>query len=38
MKSGNAVSSHSSLIPFETVYEKREELLWPISEKEELKI
>ena len=37
MNTGNAVSSHSSLIPFETVYEKRGGLLWPIARKKNLK-
>ena len=37
MNSGNAVLSHSSLIPFETVYEKRGGLLWPIARKKNLK-
>ena len=32
MRSGYAVSSHSSLIPSETVYKKRG-LLWPIARK-----
>ena len=35
MRSGYAVSSHSDLIPSETVYEKRG-LLWPIARKENL--
>ena len=35
MRSGYAVSSHSNLIPSETVYEKRG-LLWPIARKENL--
>ena len=35
MRSGCAVSSHSNLIPSETVYEKRG-LLWPIARKENL--
>ena len=35
MRSGYAVSSHSGLIPSETVYEKRG-LLWPIVRKENL--
>ena len=34
MSSENAVSSHSGLISFETVYEKKGELLWPIARKE----
>ena len=33
MRSGYAVSSHSGLIPYETVYKKRG-LLWPIARKE----
>ena len=33
MRSGYAVSSHSGLIPSETVYENRG-LLWPIARKE----
>ena len=33
MRSGCVVSSHSDLIPSETVYEKRG-LLWPIARKE----
>ena len=33
MRSGYAVSSHSGLIPSETVYKKRG-LLWPITRKE----
>ena len=32
----NAVSSHSGLIPFETVYEKRGGLLWSIARKKNL--
>ena len=36
MRSGNAVLSHSSLIPSETVYEKRRGLLWPIARKKNL--
>ena len=36
MRSGNAVSSHSGLIPSETVYEKRGGLLWPIARKKNL--
>ena len=36
MRSGNAVSSHSGLIPSETVYEKRGGLLWPIERKKNL--
>ena len=33
MRSGNAVSSHSGLIPPETLYEKRGGLLGPIARK-----
>ena len=36
MRSGNAVLSHCSLIPSETVYEKRRGLLWPIARKKNL--
>ena len=36
MRSGNAVSSHSGLIPSENLYEKREGLLWPIARKRNL--
>ena len=35
-RSGNAVSSHSGLIPSETLYEKRWGLLWPIVRKRNL--
>ena len=31
MRSGNEVSSHSGLIPSETLYENRGGLLWPIA-------
>ena len=37
MRSGNAVPSHSGLIPFETLYEKRGGLLWPIARKRNLR-
>ena len=30
---GNAVSSHSGLIPLKTAYKKRGELLWAIASK-----
>ena len=30
MSSGNEVLSHNGLIPFETVYAKKEGFLWPI--------
>ena len=33
MRSGNAISSHSGLIPAETLYERRGGLLWPIARK-----
>ena len=33
---GNAVSSHSGLIPSETLYAKRGGLLWPIARKRNL--
>ena len=36
MRSGNAVSSHSGLIPSETLYEKGGGLLWPIARKRNL--
>ena len=37
MRSGNVVSSHSGLIPFETVYEKKKEaLLWQNAGKKNL--
>ena len=36
MRSGNAISSHSGLIPFETVYEKRGGLLRLIARKKNL--
>ena len=36
MRSGSAVSSHSGLIPSETLYEKRGGLLWPIARKRNL--
>ena len=36
MRSGNAISSHSGLIPFETVYEKRGGLLHLIARKKNL--
>ena len=36
MRSGNAVLSHGGLIPSETLYEKREGLLWPIARKSNL--
>ena len=36
MRSGNAVSSHSGLIPSEKLYEKREGLLRPIARKRNL--
>ena len=36
VRSGNAVSSHSGLIPSETLYEKRGGMLWPIATKKNL--
>ena len=36
MRYGNAVSSLNGLIPFETLYEKRGGLLWPIARKRNL--
>ena len=36
MRSGNAVSSHSGLIPSDTLYEKGGGLLWPIARKRNL--
>ena len=36
MRSGNAVSSHSGLISYETLHEKRGGLLWPIERKKNL--
>ena len=36
MRSGNAVSSHSGLIPSEKLYEKRGGLLRPIARKRNL--
>ena len=36
MRSGNAISSHSGLIPYETVYEKRGGLLRLIARKKNL--
>ena len=36
MRSGNAVSSHSGLIPSETLYEKRGGMLWQIAGKKSL--
>ena len=36
MRSGNVVSSHSGLIPSETLYEKRGEMLWQIARKNSL--
>ena len=36
MRFGNAVSSHSGLIPSETAYAKRGGLLWPIARKKNL--
>ena len=36
MRSGNAVSCHSGLIPSETAHEKRGGLLWPIARKNNL--
>ena len=36
IRCGNAVSSHSGLIPSETSFEKRGGLLWPIARKKNL--
>ena len=36
VRSGNAVSSHSGLIPSENLYEKRGGMLWPITTKKNL--
>ena len=36
MRSGNAVSSHSGLIPFDTLYEKRGGMLWQMARKKSL--
>ena len=36
MRSGNAVSSHSGLIPSETLYEKRVAMLWQIARRRSL--
>ena len=36
IRSGNAVSSHSGLIPSENCTKKRERLLWPIARKRNL--